>query len=113
MAGYYTIAVFSVAIAFMFSNGIGFALSFLGAAWIPCCAIGAIKLGIIAGDKQQKVGVPLVGLIPLAFGYWLSGKVDLHVFGHHLSGFGLFIVSCVIGLTVPLAWGGGIPQKSN
>lgn len=113
MVVYYTLAVFGVAFAFVFSNGILFALSFLAVALLPCWAVGAAKCGIMAGDKQQRIGVPLVALLPLAFAYWLSGGVELHAFGYPVSGLALLIVSCLLGLTVPLRWGGPVPGNSN
>jgi len=107
MAAYYFLAVLGVATAFIFSNGILFALKFVAVAMIPCCAVGAMKWGVIAGDKQQKIGVPLVGLILLAFPYWLSSDVWLSAFGHYISGLALFGISAVIGIIgLPLAWGG-------
>jgi len=107
---YYTLAVLGGTIAFLFSNGILFALTFLAVGLLPCFAVGAAKWGIFAGDKQQSIGVPIVALIPLGFAYWLSRGIALQVFGYHLSGLALLLLSAIIGLATPL-WMGGSPEK--
>jgi Na+/phosphate symporter len=113
LVGFYILIIFGAAIGFAFSNGILFALSFLGTALLPCFAVGTIKWGIMLGDKQQKIGVPLAGLVLLALAYWLSGRVSLQLVGYHVSGLGLLLFSSLVGLAVPLAWGGPPTEKSN
>jgi hypothetical protein len=102
-----------VAIVFAFKIGLVFALCFFGTVTVPCVAVAGARWGVLAGDKHQKIGVPIVGLLLLAFAYWLSTYVSVHVFGVQVSGLILVIISGVIGLIgVPLAWGGRV-QGSN
>jgi hypothetical protein len=109
----YTLAVFGVGIAFIFTNGIVFALCFLGTTMVPCIAVAGMKWGFLRGDKQQKVGVPLVAIALLGFAYWLSTGVSIQVMGHHLSGLALGLIGAFIGLVgVPLSWGGSTPNAS-
>jgi hypothetical protein len=98
-----------VAIVFAFKIGFVFALCFFGTVAIPCVAVAGARWGVLAGDKQQKIGVPIVGLLLLAFAYWLSTYVSVKVFGVRVSGLILLIISGVIGLIgVPLSWGGRV-----
>ena len=107
LAVFYSLIVFAAAIGFVFSNGILFALNFLGAAYLPLIAAAGIKWGLVAGDSQQKVGVPIVGLILLGLGYWLSRDVSLQLFGYHVSGLTLVIIGALVGfIAIPTAWGG-------
>ncbi len=105
MAGLYFLAILGIAVVFVFKNGVAFALSFLGTAIIPCVAIAGMKWGLMKGDRQQRIGVPIVALLLLAFAYWLSTGVSVQVFGHNLSGLTLGIIGSVIGLIgIPLSW---------
>lgn len=114
MIGYYFLAIFFSAIGFAFSNGIVFALSFLGAAYLPCVAIAGAKWGILMGDSQQKIIVPIIGFVLLALAYWLSTNINIHLLGFTLSGFGLAIISGLIGLVgVPTSWGGSSSPKTK
>jgi len=73
---------------------------------IPCIATVGMKWGILLGDRQQKVAVPLVTLLLLAFAYWLSRSVSLQVFGYRLSGLVVVMIGAFVGLVgVPLSWG--------
>jgi hypothetical protein len=105
MAVLWTLATLVIALVFVFQNGLGFALSFLGTCWLPCFSIGTVKWGILRGDKQQKTGIPIVGFLILGLAYWLSTGVEIHVFDHLIGGFTLWIISGLIGLTVPLGMG--------
>jgi hypothetical protein len=103
----YTLAIFGMGVALIFTSGIVFVLYFVGTAMIPCVAVTGLKWGILRGDRQQRIGVPLVAVLLLAFGYWLSSDLSIFIFGHHLSGFALFLIGAFIGLVgVPLSWGG-------
>jgi hypothetical protein len=102
----YTLAIFGVAIAFIFINGVVFALYFLGTAMVPCIAVAGMKWGLLRGDKQQRVGVPLVAIALLVFAYWLSTGVSIQIMGHQVSGLALGLIGALIGLVgVPLSWG--------
>jgi hypothetical protein len=101
-----------IAVVFVFKHGFAFALCFFGTASVPCIAVAGVRWGVVAGDNQQKVGVPLVGLLMLAFAYWLSTYVSVTVFGLRISGLILMIISSIIGLIgVPLAWGGSVSGR--
>ena len=102
----YTLAIFGVGTAFIFTNGVVFALCFLGTAMVPCIAVAGMRWGLSRGDKQQRVGVPLVAIALLAFAYWLSTGVSIQIVGHHLSGLALGLIGAFIGFVgVPLSWG--------
>jgi hypothetical protein len=102
-----------VAAVFVFKIGLVFALCFLGTAWLPCIAVAGARWGLLAGDRGQKIGVPIVALMLLAFAYWLSTYVSVTAFAVHISGLTLLIISCVIGLIgVPLAWGGQVANRN-
>jgi hypothetical protein len=113
MAVFWSLIVFPVAVVFAFQHGLLFALGFLGTSWIPCIAVAGAKWGVIRGDRQQRIGVPVVAALLLAFAYWLSTGVEVLVFGHIISGLTLFLISAVLGLTVPLAMGGAAVRRSN
>jgi hypothetical protein len=103
----YTLIVVGITIAFIFQNGLVFALCFLGTAMIPCIAVAGMKWGILMGDRQQKIGVPLVALALLGFAYWLSSAVSIQIGGTQLSGLVVGLIGAFIGLFgVPLSWGG-------
>ena len=99
-----------IALIFAFTNGITYALAFLGTCLIPEIAVAGIRWGLIHGDKQQRIGTPLVGLVLLAFGFWLSTGVSLHIFGFTVSGIALASIGAVLGFCVPLSWG-GVPDR--
>lgn len=105
MAGLYFLIVLCIAVVFIFKNGVIFALSFLAVTMIPCIAIAAAKWGVMRGDAQQKLFVPVVALLLLAFAYWLSPGVSVNVASVHLSGFVLMLIGGFVGLVgVPLRW---------
>jgi hypothetical protein len=110
----YTAIIFPAGIVFIFTEGILFAIRFVGTAMLPCIAMAGLKWGVLMGDRQQKIGVPLVAVLLLAFSYWLSNGVSIQIFGHHLSGFVLALIGAFIGLTgIPLSWAGPAPPHSN
>ena len=112
MAVFWFMIIVPVAIVFAFKNGLGFALCFFGTAAVPCIAVAGGRWGLLAGDPQQKIGVPIVALLLLAFAYWLSSHVSVTAFGVQISGLTLLIISCIIGLLgVPLSWGGRVPRR--
>jgi len=80
------------ALVLAFKIGVVFALCFFGTVSVPCVAVAGARWGVIAGDKQQKIGVPTVGLLLLAFAYWLSTYVSVKVFGVEISGLTLMII---------------------
>lgn len=112
MAALWVLVTFTVAAVFAFQNSIGFAVTFLGTCWLPCFVVGTAKWGLMRGDRSQKVVVPIIAAVVLAFAYWLSTKVEVHISGYLISGFVLWIVSALIGLTVPLSMGPN-PVKST
>lgn len=105
MVGYYATVVTILAIAFVFTNGIVFALCFFGTAVIPCIAVAGMRWGIVRGDNQQRIGVPVVAVLLLLFAYWLSTGVSLQLFGYRISGLAFGLISAFVGTWVPLAWG--------
>lgn len=102
IAALYFVVVLVCTIVFVFQTGILFALSFLGTTALPLIAVAAGKWGIARGDKQQKIGIPIIALILVAAAYWLSLGVSITLFQVHLSGLALLVVSGAIGLLVPL-----------
>ena len=54
MIGLYTLAIFGVGIAFIFINGVVFALCFLGTAMVPCIAVAGSEMGLIEGRQTTK-----------------------------------------------------------
>ena len=109
----YQLVIFGLGIGFIFTNGIVFALYFVGTTTIPCIAVAGIKWGIFRGDRQERIGVPLVGILLLAFAYWLSTRVSILILGHHLSGLALALIGAFIGLIgVPLSWGGSASMNT-
>ena len=113
MVRLYTLAIFCITTAFLFVNGIAFALSFFGAALLPCVAVAGAKWGILRGDRQQKIGVPVIGVMLLAFAYWLSTGISVRLFGLNLSGLSFVVIGSLIGLVgVPIAWGASGSSKS-
>jgi len=114
MVALFTLAVFGIGISFIFTTGLLFGICFIGAAMVPCIAIAGMKWGILRGDRQQRIGVPLVATLLLAFAYWLSTGVSVHIMGHHLSGLALALIGAFIGLVgVPVSWGGSAPSNSS
>jgi hypothetical protein len=102
---FYTLAVFWMAITFIFTKDIVSALRFFGTAMIPLVAIAGLKWGVLKGDREQKIGVPLVAILLLAFAYWLSTGVSIQLFGYNLSGLELGLAGGFVGLVgVPLSW---------
>jgi len=113
MAALWFIIILVIAIVLAFKNGPTFALCFFGTTAIPCVAVAGAKWGLVAGDAQQKIGVPVIALILLAFAFWLSTYVSVTAFGIEISGLVLMAIGGVIGLAgVPLAWGGQAPQRN-
>jgi hypothetical protein len=110
----YTLAVFGIGTAIIFTGGFVFALCFVGTAMIPCIAVAGMKWGLLRGDRQQRIGVPLVAIMLLIFVYWLSTGVSIQVMGYHLSGLTLALIGGFVGLVgIPLSWGGSGPSNSN
>jgi hypothetical protein len=101
-----------IAAVLVFKVGFIFALCFLGTAWLPCIAVAGARWGFLAGDKQQRIGVPLIAFAILTFAYWLSTYVSVTAFSVHLGGLTLLVISSIIGLIgVPLAWGGQVSNR--
>ena len=80
MAALWVLVTFTVAAVFAFQNSIGFAVTFLGTCWLPCFVVGTAKWGLMRGDRSQKVVVPIIAAVVLAFAYWLSTKVEVPYF---------------------------------
>jgi len=102
MAVVYVLAIFGVAVALAFKVSVAIAFYFFVASMISCVAAAGFKWGLLRGDKQQRIGVPIVAILLLGFAYWLSSGVSLEIFGHHVSG----LVCCLIGAAVGLL---GVP----
>lgn len=113
MAAAWALITFATAIIFLFQNGVVFALTFLGVCWIPMCAIGTAKWGLLKGDNQQKVVIPAIAVALLLFAYWLSTGVEVHVLGLTASGLIIGLISAVVGITVPLAMAEAPVAKPN
>lgn len=90
-----------------FRTALFFALTFLGTTTIPLIAVVGIKWAILTGDRQQKIGVPIIVLALLAFAYWLSIGVTIQAFDYNVSGLALLIISAGLGLiSAPAALAG-------
>ena len=101
----YTLAVFGVAIAFIFANFLVFALAFVGTSMLPCLAVAGAKWSILKGDGQQKIVGQVFSALLLALAYWLSNGVSIQLFGYHLSGVTIGLIGALVGLVgVPLSW---------
>ena len=49
--------------------------------------VGAsVKASVWWGDRAQKIGSPIVALLPLALAQWLSSGFSAQMFGYHLTG---------------------------
>jgi len=105
MAALWVLVTFVVAVVFAFKNSLGFALIFLGTCWLPCFVVGTGKWGLLRGDRSQKIAVPLIAAVILAFAYWLSTMVEVQFSGYLISGLMIWIASALIGLTAPLSMG--------
>jgi len=114
MVMFYTLAIFGMAIAFMFTKDIVSAFSFFGTAMIPLVAVAGLKWGVLRGDSEQKIGVPLVAILLLAFAYWLSTGVSIQIFGYNLNGLVLGIAGSFVGLVgIPLSWAASSTSASS
>jgi hypothetical protein len=102
--GLYALVIFVVGVIFVFDNGIAFALRFFGTAMVPAVAIVGMKWGLVKGDAQQKVGVPLIALALLAFAYWLSTGVSVQIGGYHLNGWAVGLIGVFVGLASSTSW---------
>lgn len=111
MVIFYALAVFGVAIASIFTNGLVFALLFVGTSMLPCLAVATAKWSILKGDSQQKIVIPVISVFLLALAYWLSNGVWIQLFGYHLNGMTIGLMGALVGLLgVPLSWAD--PPKS-
>jgi hypothetical protein len=65
MIGLYVLAMMGIAMVLLVNDGIALAVSFYGAALLPCIAVAGAKWGSLKGDGQQKISVPLIGVVLL------------------------------------------------
>ena len=72
-------------------------LSAFGASFLAVVAAGGLKFGLFWGDSAQKIGVPIVAVLLLAFAYWLSGGFAAQLFGVALSGEAWAIIGGLVG----------------
>jgi hypothetical protein len=104
MAVVYVLAIFGMAVALAFKVSVAMAFYFFAASMISCVAAAGFKWGLLRGDKQQRIGVPIVAILLLGFAYWLSLGVSVAIFGLHLSGLLCCLIGAAVGLLgVPLA----------
>jgi hypothetical protein len=74
------------------------ALCLFGTSFISLVAAGGFKFGLLWGDNQQRIGVPLVALVLFALAYWLSAGFGVQIFGYHFSGLEWGALGAAIGI---------------
>jgi hypothetical protein len=94
----YLIASIILTVTSIIHVGIISALCLFGTSMISFTAAGGLKFGILWGDKAQKIGVPLLAVLFLAFAYWLFSGFSVQLLGYHLSGLTWGIIGVVIGI---------------
>jgi hypothetical protein len=87
----------AIAITGAIKAGVLVGLSAFGASYLAVVAAGGLKFGLFWGDSAQKIGVPIVAVLLLAFAYWLSGGFAAQLFGVALSGEAWAIIGGLVG----------------
>lgn len=94
----YVIASIVLTIDMVFRGDIWNALYLGGTSFLSLVGAGGLKFGIFWGDKEQKIGVPLIAFALLLLAYWLSSGFSVEIFGYQLSGLMWGAAGAVIGL---------------
>ena len=104
LLGTYTVLSFVLSIATIFHTGIVAGLCLFAVSIISLTATGIIKYSIVTGNKQQKLLFPIIAIIFLAFGYWLSKGLSVHLIFGQVSGLTWEIIGAMIGMFIPALW---------
>src|SRR5205085_6123103 len=100
----WALAIVTVTVILLFSNGLFLAACFFGACWNPFVAVGALRWAPMLKNVREKIVVAVVGLVLLGIGYWLSRQVTVYVYGLSILGLFFWIASAIFVLDVPLDW---------
>ena len=87
-----------VAISAAINAGLLVGVYTFAASSLGVTAGGGLKFGLLWGDKQQRIGVPVVAILLIALVLWLGSGFSVTMFGRIIGGEIWGIIGVVIGL---------------